>query len=126
MNGKWTGWVVFGSVLMMIVGVFKAITGLIGLFNDEWLLLGYNGYMLVDITWLAVWWLAVGLLLVFGGMAALNGKTWGLATGVVAAGLAAISEFFMIPVYPLWSILMITLYVITLVAFLHARPAAKG
>ena len=125
MNEKWTGWVVFGSVLMMIVGVFKAITGVIGLFNDEWLLLGYNGYMLVDITWLAVWWLAVGLLLVFGGLAALNGKAWGLATGVVATGLAAISEFFMIPVYPLWSILMITVYVITLIAFLNVRRVAK-
>lgn len=122
MNGKWTGWALFGSLLMMIIGVFKAISGLIGLFNDQWLLLGYSGYMLVDITWLAVWWLVVGLLLVFGGLAAMKGKAWGLVTGIFVAGLAAVSEFFMIPVYPIWSIMMIVVYVITLLAFVHSFP----
>jgi len=126
MNGKWTGWVAVGSVLMMIAGVFKAVSGIIGLFKDQWLLLGYQGYLLVDITGLAIWWLVVGLILFFGGLAAIQGKPWGLATGVVAAGLAAVSELFMIPIYPLWSVLMIVFYVVVLVAFLCWRPVPRG
>ena len=127
MDRKWTNWVTFGSVLMMIVGAFKLISGIIGLFRDEWLVLGYNGYMLVDITGLAVWYICVGALLFLGGIAALQGSKLGRVVGAIAAGLAAISEFFMIPYYPIWSIIMLVLYVIILVAFIAWKgPSPYG
>jgi hypothetical protein len=118
---NWRGWYAVGSILMMIVGAFKFITGIIGLFRDEWIILGYNGYMLVDITGLAVWWLIVGALLVLAGMAAMVAKTWGRIVGIVALSLAAVSEFFMIPVYPIWSIIMLAVYVLCLIAFIVVR-----
>ena len=118
-EGKWDFAITLGSILMMIVGAFKLLTGIIGLFRDEWLLLGYKGYMLVDITGMAIWWLLVGALLLFGGMAAMQGKTWGRIVGIIAASLAAISEFFMLPVTPMWSIIMLTMYVVVLVAFIQ-------
>jgi hypothetical protein len=108
-EGKWDFAITLGSILMMIVGAFKLMTGIIGLFRDEWLLLGYKGYMLVDITGLAIWWLLVGALLLFGGMAALQGKTWGRIVGM----------FFMLPVTPMWSIIMLVLYIVVLVAFVQ-------
>lgn len=127
MDRKWTGWVTFGSVLMMIVGAFKLISGIIGLFRDEWLVLGYNGYLLVDITGLAVWYICVGALLFLGGIAALQGSRLGRVIGAVAAGLAAISEFFMVPYYPIWSIIMLILYVVVLVAFIAWKgPSPYG
>ena len=76
-EGKWDFAITLGSILMMIVGAFKLLTGIIGLFRDEWLLLGYKGYMLVDITGMAIWWLLVGALLLFGGMAAHAGQDLG-------------------------------------------------
>ena len=82
---NWRGWYAVGSILMMIVGAFKFITGIIGLFRDEWIVLGYNGYMLVDITGLAVWWLIVGALLVLAGMAAMVAKTWGRVVGIIGS-----------------------------------------
>jgi hypothetical protein len=118
-EGKWDFAITLGSILMMIVGAFKLLTGIIGLFRDEWLLLGYKGYMLVDITGMAIWWLLVGALLLFGGMAAMQGKTWGRIVGIIAASLAAISEFFMLPVTPMWSIIMLVLYIVVLVAFIQ-------
>jgi hypothetical protein len=118
-EGKWDFAITLGAILMMIVGAFKLLTGVIGLFRDEWLLAGYNGYMLVDITGLAIWWLLVGALLLFGGMAALQGKQWGRIVGIIAASLAAISEFFMLPVTPMWSIIMLVLYIVVLVAFIQ-------
>lgn len=127
MNEKWRSWVTFGSVLMMIVGAFKFISGIIGLFNDQWLILGYKGYMLVDITGLAIWWLVIGAVLFLGGVAVLQGSRLGRAVGIVVASLAAISEFFMIPYYPIWSIIMLILYVVIIVAFVRWRgPAPDG
>lgn len=125
-QGKWGSWVMLGSVLMMIVGSFKLITGIAGLFNSEWIVQGYSGYYLVDITGLAVWWLAVGVVLIAGGVAALQGRTWGRIVGVVAAGLAAVSEFFMMPVYPVWSIVMVVIYVVTLCAFIAWKPSENN
>ncbi len=123
-EGKWDFAITLGAIIMMIVGAFKLLTGIIGLFRDEWLLLGYKGYMLVDITGLAIWWLAVGALLLFAGMAALQSKTWGRVVGIIAISLAAISEFFMLPVTPMWSIIMLVLYVVVLIGFIQWRGKA--
>ena len=100
-GNKWSSWVALGSILMMVVGGFKLIAGIIGLFKDQYLVQGTNGgYMLVDATGLAIWWLIIGAILLFGGMAALNGKSWGYVVGIMAASLAAFSEFFSIPYTP--------------------------
>ncbi len=77
--------------------------------------------MLVDITGLAIWWLVIGAVLFLGGVAAMQGRTWGRIVGIIAAGLAAVSEFFMIPYYPIWSITLLALYVIVLCAFVSWR-----
>ena len=123
-GNKWATWVSLGSILMMVVGGFKLIAGIIGLFRDQYLVQGFNGYALVDVTGLAVWWLIVGAVLFFGGMAALSGKSWGYVVGIIAAALAAFSEFFSIPYTPIWSIIMIVVYVAVLAAFVNA-PARK-
>jgi hypothetical protein len=118
MNGKWQGWAAVGAILMVIVGGFKAISGFIGLFNDEWLVRGYNGYYFVDISALAWWYLVVGVILVLAGLAVMGGRAWGRWVGVFAAGIAIISEFLWLPVYPLWSILLITMYVFIIIGLI--------
>jgi hypothetical protein len=123
-GNKWSTWVALGSIMMIIVGGFKLIAGIIGLFNDQYLVQGANGYQLIDVTGLAIWWLIVGAILLFGGLAALGGKSWGYIVGILAASLAALSEFFSIPSTPIWSILMIVVYVAVLAAFVKA-PARK-
>ncbi len=109
---NWRGWAAIGAILMMVAGVFQIISGIFGLFNDEWVLLGYNGYFLVDLTGLAVWTIIIGVVLLLGGMAVVQGSTLGRIVGVVAASLAIISQLFMLPVHPIWSIVLIVLYVL--------------
>jgi hypothetical protein len=126
MSGNKTGpWVMLGALLMVIVGGFKFIAGIIGLGEDQFLVSGYDGYYLVDVTGLAIWWLLVGVLLMTGGVAAIQGKTWGYVVGIVAASLAAISEFFSIPYTPIWSIIMIAIYIGVLMAFVRAPAQNK-
>ncbi len=123
-QGRWASWAAIGAFLMMITGGFKMLSGVIGLFRDEWIVQGYEGYLLVDITGLAVWSLAVGVLLILAGAAALNGKRWGEIVGIIALSLAALSEFFMIPYFPIWSILLLVIYVMALIGLIKA-PASK-
>ena len=107
-----------GGILMIVFGGFKAISGFIGLFNDEWLVRGFSGYYFVDISALAWWYLIVGVILLLAGFAVLNGKAWGRWVGVVAAGIAIISELLWLPIYPVWSILLITMYVFIMIGLI--------
>jgi hypothetical protein len=124
-GSKTAPWVFLGAILMMVVGGFKFIAGIIGLANDQYLVNGYSGYYLVDVTGLAIWWLLVGVLLIMGSIAALQGKTWGYVVGIIAAALAAMSEFFSIPYTPIWSIIMLVVYIAIIAAFVKA-PAKSS
>ena len=118
MDSKWQGWAAAAGILMLIVGGFRAVSGIIGLFNDEWIVQGYTGYYFVDISALAWWYLIVGVILVFAGWAVVNGQAWGRWVGVFAGGVAIISELLWLPVHPIWSILLITLYVFMIIGLI--------
>jgi hypothetical protein len=55
-------------------------------------------------------------------LAVLAGQTWGRVIGVIFVGLAAISEMMWIPVYPIWSIMMVVLYIFILYGLIVAKP----
>jgi hypothetical protein len=122
-DSKWQGWAAMAGILMVIVGAFKAFSGFIGLFNDEWIVRGFNAYFFIDISALAWWYILIGLILVLAGLAAMQMKAWGRWVGVIAVGLAMISEFMWLPVYPIWSILLITMYFFMLIGLVIARPS---
>jgi predicted membrane protein len=114
---NWRGWAAIGAILMMVVGVFQILSGIFGLANDQWIIQGYSGYFLVDVTGLAVWYIVIGVVLLFGGLYVVRGAAWARIVGVVAASLAIISQLFMLPVHPIWSIILIALYVLALIGF---------
>jgi hypothetical protein len=122
-NDKWQGWAAMAGILMIVVGAFKAFSGFIGLFNDQWIVRGFKAYYFVDVSALAWWYLIIGLILVFAGLAAMQMKAWGRWVGVIAVGLAMISEFMWLPVYPIWSILLVTLYFFMIIGLVIARPS---
>jgi len=122
-DSKWQGWAAMAGILMVVVGAFKAFSGFIGLFNDEWIVRGFNAYYFIDVTALAWWYLIIGLILVLAGLAAMQMKAWGRWVGVIAVGLAMISEFMWLPVYPIWSILLITIYFFMIIGLVLARSS---
>jgi hypothetical protein len=127
MNWKnWRGWAAFGAILMMVVGVFQIISGIWGLFNDQWIVQGYNGYFIVDVTGLAIWYICIGVVLLLGGFAVIQGSTIGRIVGIVAASLAIISQLFALPVHPIWSILLIGMFVMALIAFIVMREPLEA
>ena len=53
--------------------------------------------------------MVVILLLILVGYFLYAGAAWAVVTGIVLAGLSAIANFFFIPYYPFWSIVLIAL-----------------
>ena len=119
----WTGWIVFASFMMFLVGAFQAIQGLVALFDDGFYLVRENG-LVVDVNY-NVWGtihLIVGILLILSGAGVLTGNLAARTVGVILAGLSALANLVFIEAYPLWSILIITVDVLVIYALtVHGR-----
>ncbi len=106
----WTvGFVVFAAVMMMLIGSFQVIAGIAALFEDQFFVVGSNYVYDVDVTAWGWIHLILGVIIFLAGVAALRGATWARVAGIAIASLSAIANFFFIPYYPLWAIVIIAL-----------------
>jgi hypothetical protein len=119
----WTGWVVFASFMMILLGAFQAIEGLVALF-DEGFYLVTSGGLVIDVNY-NVWGtvhLLIGVLLLISGMGVLAGNLAARVVAVILAGLSALANLLFIGAYPLWSVIIITVDVLVIYALtVHGR-----
>ena len=103
------GGVVFAAAMMIVIGVFQAIEGLVAIFDDDWYAVTRHYTFDLDVT--AYGWihLILGIVILLAGCALFAGKVWGGVLAIFLAILSAIANFFFIPYYPFWSITIIAL-----------------
>ena len=113
----WVGWIAFAGVIMMMLGTFHAIQGLVALFNDEYYLVGSSGLVL-ELDYTAWGWvhLIAGAILVAAGLGVFGGQVWARTVGVATAMLSAIVNVAFLAAYPVWSLMMIALAVVLILA----------
>ena len=119
----WAGWAVFAGVMLVVVGAFQAIDGLVALFRDEVYLVRSDG-LVVNVDYTAWGWvhLILGLVLVAAGAAIFSGRVWGRTVGVIAAIVSAVLNFAYMASYPVWSTLIIAVDVLVIYALIaHGR-----
>ena len=115
----------FAGILMIMLGFFQAIAGLVAIFDDTFYLVTKSGLgVSVDYT---VWgWvhLIIGVVAFLAGYAVMSGKTWGRTIGILLAVVSAIVNMAFIGAYPWWSIIIITMDVLIIYALaVHGREA---
>ena len=108
-SGWAVGFILFAAIMMIMVGVFQAIQGLVGIFENEFYVTTRNYLFQFDATSWGWIHLLLGLLVAFAGWGLLSGKTWARVVGITLALLSAIANFLFIPYYPFWALLLITL-----------------
>lgn len=105
----WAGWVYFAGILMMVAGIFQAITGLVGIFDETFYLVGEESLLIFDyMTWGWIH-LVFGIILFFSAFSIMKGGAWGRAFGIVLASFSAIGNFTFIQAYPWWSLIVIAM-----------------
>jgi uncharacterized membrane protein len=108
-----SGWAVgayaFAAVIMILVGVFQAIAGIAAIAEDEFFVVTPNYVFEGDATGWGWVHLILGIVLVLAGFGLFAARTWARTVGVTLAGLSAVANFFFIPYYPFWAILIIAL-----------------
>ena len=110
-SGWAIGFTMFAAIILMIAGSFQIIAGLAGIFENEFYAATPNYFLKFDASvwgWIHLLW---GVLVLIGGLGVLSGSLWGRTMCVIAAAGAAIANFAFIPLYPVWSIVVIALSV---------------
>jgi hypothetical protein len=122
-SATWTGWVLFGAMMMVLLGSFQMIAGLVALFNDTYYRVGSSG-LLVHVDY-SVWgWvhLIIGAAAMATGFGLLAGARWARIPGIVVVILSAIVNLGFLAATPVWATLMIALDVILIYALTaHGR-----
>jgi hypothetical protein len=113
-SGWAVGFTAFAGAIMLMVGIFQAFSGLAAILNDEFFVRAPNYTYDIDITEWGWIHLIIGVLVAGAGFAVFSGATWARAVGITLALLSAIANFFYIPVYPVWAILIIALDVVVI------------
>jgi hypothetical protein len=108
-SGWAVGFIMFAAIMMIMVGVFQALQGIIAIFENEFYVATRNYLFQFDATTWGWIHLVIGLLVAFAGWGLLSGRTWARAVAIALAVLSAIANFLFIPYYPFWSLLIITL-----------------
>jgi hypothetical protein len=110
-----SGWAVggmaFAATLMILIGFFHLIEGLVAIFDDDFFVVSKNYTFDLDTTAFGWIHLIIGLLVLGAGFSLLGRRAYGGVMVIFIAAFSAVANFFFIPYYPFWSILMIALAV---------------
>ena len=118
----WTGWILFASIIMVIAGTLNAIYGLVAIVNDEWVVWGNRGSVYFDITAWGWVHLILGLVVVAAGIGIMSGIMVARIVAVIVVGISMIVNFAAIPIYPMWSVVVLALEFFVLWALVvHGR-----
>ena len=110
-NNAAVGFATFAGVMLAVGGFFHFVAGLVGVFDDEFYVVGREWIFEFDTT---TWgWIHVlaGLVLLASGIFIFSGNVAARTVGVAVAAVSAIANFAWLPYQPVWSTLMIALAV---------------
>jgi hypothetical protein len=108
-----SGWAVggmaFAASALILVGLFQAIEGIVAIADDEFYARTRNYTFHLDVTAWGWIHLIIGLLAFFIGISLFRGAEWSAVGAIAIAMLQALNNFFFIPHYPIWSLVIIGL-----------------
>jgi hypothetical protein len=109
----WVGWISFAAFMLILLGCFHAIQGLVALFDDQKFLVADSG-LVVSVDYTAWGWVHLigGIILALAGISLLAGRMWARVVGVIAASVSAIVNIAFLQAYPIWSAIMIAVDVL--------------
>lgn len=120
------GGLIFAGVMMLIIGIYEILIGIAAIAKNQFFVVAQGYAYSINTT---VWgWvhLGIGVLAVIAGLFVFTGAIWARAIGIAMAVVSAIANFFFLPYYPLWSIVLIALDAFVIWALATARVQPQG
>jgi len=112
-QSAWVGWVNFAGVMLIMLGAFHAIQGLVALFRDEVYVVRSSG-LVVNVDYTTWGWvhLVLGVVAILAGVCLLMGQMWARIVAVIVAFLSALGNVSFMQAQPVLSVLMVALDII--------------
>lgn len=125
-SGDRAGALAFAGLLLIMVGVFHALQGLVALLSNEFYVVGENYWLQLDFTTWGWVHLVLGTLTAGAGVGLFFGQMWARTVAVIAAGISMVASFMWLPFYPVWSLVIMGLDVFIMwAAILHGRALVE-
>jgi hypothetical protein len=123
----WAGWIRFAGVMMIMIGFFNVIDGLVALFKNNFYVVGPNGLLVLNLTGWGWVHLIVGVLAVLAGLALFTNAAWARVVAVILAAFNAIAQLAFLNAFPVWATIVIALDVVVIWALVvHGKEAGTG
>jgi hypothetical protein len=124
----WVAWVLFGGILLVMLGAVQLTVGFVALLRPE-MVGGGRLDQLLSVPLTTIGWihLVLGVAGLVVGVGLIRGLTWARVAAIGLALLAALVDFAFVGVYPIWSVIGIVLA--TLIAWAvaaHGREVADA
>jgi hypothetical protein len=112
-NQEIPGWaaggITFAATIAVLVGTFQIMQGLVAVFNDDFYVVTRNYTFDLDVSawgWIHV---IIGAVMLGVGFGLYARALWAVIGGLAVAMVSALANFFFIPYYPIWALLLIAL-----------------
>jgi len=113
----WVGWVGFASFMLLLAGIFSALAGFVALFKDSVVYhSATNAVWVLDYTQWGWVHIIVGLLAILASASLMAGNMYGRIIAVLVALVSAFANMAFVPVYPVWSVMIILVDVLIIFA----------
>jgi len=101
--------VIFAACIMILSGGLDVIQGIAAIAKNHIYVTSPNYFMRFSVTSWGWTHLILGGLMVLTGFVLFTGAIWARAVGIFFAVLAIFANFFFLPYYPFWAIILIAL-----------------
>lgn len=105
----WTGWIAFAGVMMIVGGFLNLFYGIVAAVNDEWVVFTNRADVYLDVSAWGWVHIVLGAIVVLAGFGVFSGNVLARTVGVIIASISLVANFFFLPVYPLWALVVITI-----------------
>jgi len=110
----WMGWIGFAAIMLALIGIFHMIMGFVALFQQDVYTVTNSAVWVFDYSqwgWIHI----VGGLLAFLAAGSLaQGFMYGRIVAVLVAMASVVANMAFVPVYPVWSLMMVTVGVLVI------------
>jgi hypothetical protein len=110
-SGWAVGWTTFAGIMMVVLGGFHAIAGLVAIIDDKFYVATREYIFQFDRTTWGWIHLILGIVVLLAGFSLFSGAVWARTVGVIMAVISALVGFAWLPYYPIWGIIFIAIAV---------------
>ncbi|HVQ59667.1 MAG TPA: hypothetical protein VMS60_12240 [Solirubrobacterales bacterium] len=105
-------WIAFAGVMMVILGCLGVIWGLAAVLNDDVVVVGGHGALVLDLTTWGWIQMLLGIVVGLTGLGLITGNSAARVIGIFLLAINATLQVVWFPAAPLWAFLMIILDVV--------------